>query len=318
MKDNHGRKIDYIRISVTDLCNLRCKYCMPEKGVEKKQHFEIISFEEIENIIRAGVSLGIKKVRLTGGEPLVRKGIVSLVEKIRSVSQDIDIAMTTNAVLLSKYAGELKEAGLNRVNISLDTLKKDKYKDITRGGDISEVFKGIEAAKKNGLFPIKMNVVLIRGFNSDEIDDFVDMTIKEDIEIRFIELMPFGQNAYEYSENKYISNEEILKSMPQLEKTEDKSSRVCKYYRMPKAKGKIGLISPTSGKFCDKCNRIRITSDAKIKPCLHSNEEIDIREMVIDGYSYEEILKVAMNNKPEMHKLDERIFTSREMNRIGG
>jgi len=318
MKDSFGRKIDYLRISVTDLCNLRCKYCMPENGVCKKPHEDILSFEEITDIVRAACELGVKKVRLTGGEPLVRRGIVSLVGMIKDVSPDIDLNMTTNAVLLDRYAYDLKNAGLNRVNISLDTLNAEKYKQITRGGNIEDAFRGIEAAKKAGLNPIKINAVLINGFNDDEINDFIGLTIDEDVEVRFIELMPFGANAQEYSDDRFLSNKTVLERAPKLERIGEDESSVCMSYRLSGAKGKVGLISPHSNKFCDRCNRIRITSDAKIKPCLHSNDEIDIREQRQNGISYQEIFRMAILGKPDMHKFEDNVYTSRAMNRIGG
>jgi cyclic pyranopterin phosphate synthase len=318
MFDEHGRKIDYIRISVTDLCNLRCRYCIPECGVEKKSHFDILRFEEIIDIIKASVDLGITKVRLTGGEPLVRKGIISLVAQISRISGIRDVTLTTNATLLAQYAKQLKEAGLSRVNISLDTLDKEKYAFISRGGDLSEAIKGIEAAKKTGLTPLKINTVLMKDFNDNEIDDFVKMTIDENIDVRFIELMPVGQCAQSFSEGKQISCFEVLKRFPGLIRLQSLDSQVSMNYQLPGAKGRVGLISPINHRFCNQCNRLRITADGKIKPCLHSNQEIDIRAMKQAGNTYLEILEYAVLRKPNAHRLDEKKYINRSMNSIGG
>ncbi len=204
MKDLYGREINYLRISVTDLCNLRCQYCMPQSGVCKLEHKDVLTIEEFYEIASAFVSLGVKKIRITGGEPLVKSGIVELVEKISSLGIE-DLAMTTNGLLLPKYAEDLKKAGLNRVNISLDTLNPKKYSEITRGGDILKVLEGIEKAKEIGLTPIKINTVLIGGFNTDEIKNFVYITKEEDIDVRFIELMPIGE-ASDWAKEKFVSN----------------------------------------------------------------------------------------------------------------
>ena len=193
MKDQYGREINYLRVSITDLCNLRCQYCMPESGVEKKEHSKILSFEEIIQIVNAAVELGINKIRITGGEPLVRKGVVSLIHSLSKIEGIKDLAMTTNGILLKEYAKDLKDAGLNRVNVSLDTLREDRYNTITRGGNIENVMEGLEAAMTVGLTPLKINTVVIKNFNDDEIMDFAQMTLNLPIDVRFIELMPIGQ-----------------------------------------------------------------------------------------------------------------------------
>jgi len=267
MKDGHGRKIDYIRISLTDLCNLRCKYCIPEQGVQKKSHDEILRFEEITEIVRASVRLGVTKVRLTGGEPLVRRGVVSLVGQIAAIDGIRDVTMTTNATLLGEYARQLKDAGLSRVNISLDTLDAGKYADITRGGDIAEALAGIEAAKAAGLSPVKINTVLMRGFNDDEIEAFVRMTMDEAVDVRFIELMPIGGCAGSFTQGRQMPVSEVLGRFGQLMRVCDAESQVSVNYRLPGAKGRVGLISPIGQKFCDRCNRLRITADGKINRC---------------------------------------------------
>lgn len=319
MKDLYGRKINYMRLSITDLCNLRCVYCMPEEGVEKRLHKKNLSFEEMIGLVKAGVALGIDKIRLTGGEPLVRHGIVELVREIGQIKGIKDLTMTTNGILLAKYAKDLKAAGLNRVNISLDTFDPEKYHTITRWGHVEDVFEGIEAAKEAGLHPIKINAVLINGFNDDEIETFVNYTRNNAVDVRFIELMPLGESPG-FAENKYISNDEVLKRVPELEPiVQREKSSPAEYYRLPGAKGRIGLINPISKHFCKECNRIRVTTDGKIKPCLHSNQEIDILALRKEGLTYEEILLKAIEEKPEKHHINENEKQLlRNMNEIGG
>ncbi|WIV12573.1 GTP 3',8-cyclase MoaA [Proteiniborus sp. MB09-C3] len=318
MKDAFGRNINYLRISVTDLCNLRCKYCMPEKGICKVEHREVLSLEEIYEAAKIFVSLGVNKIRLTGGEPLTRKGIVNLVERLGKLDGIKDLAMTTNGILLKKYAKDLKSAGLNRVNISLDTLDEKKYSQITRGGRLGDVLEGIEAAKSVGLTPIKINVVLIGGFNVDEIEAFVNLTKTEAIDVRFIELMPVGE-ASKWAEENFISNEVILDEVSTLEKVErlDPSSPAV-YYKLPGAKGRVGIINPISCKFCEYCNRVRLTSQGKLKLCLHSNEEIDLKDKLRQGEDIEKIIMAAIKQKPESHHLEDGQYITDSMYQIGG
>jgi cyclic pyranopterin phosphate synthase len=276
------------------------------------------SLEKLENIARAAVKLGITKIRLTGGEPLVRRGITDLIRNIAKIPGLKDLALTTNGILLKDYAEKLKEAGLDRLNISIDTLDKEKYAAITRGGKLEDVLEGIKAAKEAGLKPIKINTVLIKGFNDEEIIDFVNMTIEEDIEVRFIELMPMGE-VVGWDESYFLSNSEVLKKvpdlMPLLPKEHDSVSRS---YKVFNSKGRVGLISPISNHFCNYCNRIRITPDGKIKPCLHSDLEIDI-----NNYGENEMEKFLLDGikaKPYKHNILSKDFTpvGRNMNQIGG
>lgn len=318
MLDSYGRRINYLRISVTDLCNLRCKYCMPESGIKKIAYDEILKLEEIQNIAENFVESGVDKIRITGGEPLVRRGILKLIEGIGSLTKVKDFAMTTNGTLLKKYVLDLKNAGLNRLNISLDTLDEKKYSTITKNGKLSDVINGIEAAKKVGLEPIKLNVVLIKGFNENEIEDFVNLTKHEEIDVRFIELMPIGALKY-WSLNNYISNETVLEKAEGL--TEIKAvdvSSPARYYRIPGGKGRVGLINPISCKFCENCNRIRLTADGKIKPCLHSNEEIDIKTPLRQGQDINKLIENIIKNKPKEHNLEAGNYISRNMMDIGG
>lgn len=318
MKDQFGRKINYLRISVTDLCNLRCIYCMPKEGIPKIQHEDILSVEEIEEIVKVFVKLGVNKIRLTGGEPLVRKGILDIVERIGKLEGIRDFAMTTNGLLLKEYAKDLRALGLKRVNISLDTLDDKKYSSITRIGSLQRVMKGIEAAKEVGLTPIKINTVLVGGFNDDEIEDLVRLTEKEEIDVRFIELMPIGE-AIKLKADHFLSNEIVLQRVPSLIKIdgEDPSSPAV-YYKLPNGKGKIGLINPVSCKFCKNCNRVRLTSQGKLKLCLHSDVEIDLREALRRGQAIEKIIMDAIDKKPESHKLEDGVYVSKKMYQIGG
>ena len=318
MFDSYDRKINYLRISVTDLCNLRCKYCMPEKGIDKMCHKEILTLEEIQEITEKFVEIGVDKIRITGGEPLVRSNILRLVDGLGKIGGIKDFAMTTNGILLREYAKDLRNSGLNRLNISLDTLNAEKYSQITKVGKLRDVLQGIEVAKKSGLTPIKLNVVLIKGFNENEIEDFINLTIYEDIEIRFIELMPIGTLKH-WSSNKYISNDTVLERMPELIeiKLSDISSPA-RYYKLPNAKGKVGLINPISCKFCGNCNRIRLTADGKIKSCLHSNSEVDLKKLLREGKDIKTVIANTIKSKPKEHELENGNYINREMTAIGG
>lgn len=326
MMDELGRRINYLRISVTDRCNLRCRYCMPEEGIAKKDHEAMMTLEEAFEVVRACAALGIDKVRITGGEPLVRKGIVNLIERIAGLSTVKDIALTTNGILLKQYAYDLKQAGLKRINVSLDTLDEEKYRHITRGGDLKQTMAGLQEAQRVGLVPVKLNTVLVGGFNENEVDDFLRLTIDEPADVRFIELMPLGQ-AGTWAKEHFVSNGIVLEKHPELIllENEDKSSPA-KYYRLPGAKGRIGFINPISHQFCCYCNRIRLTADGKLKPCLHSNQEIDVKSILRHAKpeERERLLSQAVQNavkgKPEQHGLNEvdSLPIERDMFRIGG
>ncbi len=319
MKDSFGREISYMRISVTDRCNLRCKYCMPEGGIENLGHDKILTFEEITRIVKASVSLGITKFRLTGGEPLARKGIVNLVESLAKIEGVKELAMTTNGTMLADKAEALKAAGLQRVNISVDSLIYHKYEQITRGGDLDAAFDGVNAALKAGLTPLKLNVVAIKGFNDDEILNFVQLSINHPIDIRFIELMPIGQ-AGKDNDYCYLSSEEIKKKLPGLIRL-DKQDGVAELYKYPEALGNIGFISPMSNLFCGSCNKIRLTADGKLKPCLHTDEEIDLNDVLKTGDDalLIETIRNAILRKGEKHHLNDGAKpVDRSMSQIGG
>ena len=313
MKDRFGRNITYLRISVTDLCNLRCKYCMPESGVESLCHSDILSIEEIVEIVKVASKNGIKKIRLTGGEPLVRRGFINLCKQISEINEIEDIAITTNGVHLKDMADELFENKVRRINFSLDTLVKEKYNDITRRNDFDKTMESLFYVIKKG-FKVKINVVLIGGFNDDEIQDFVNLANKYDLEVRFIELMQIGETA-NWSKDKFVSNKIVLEKVPELEF--DGVSGVAKIYKIKGQKGRIGLISPISCSFCEDCNRIRLTSDGKLKPCLHSKDEINLKGL--SGEELEEVFKRGIYEKPEKHHLEDgKSESARDMNKIGG
>ena len=312
MKDRFNREIDYLRISVTDLCDLRCKYCMPEKGVKKLNHEDILKPEQIYEIVKSFASLGIKKVRITGGEPLVRKGIEEIIRYIRSIPEIEEICLTTNGIKLKENAKILKESGVDRLNISLDTLEENKYHDLTRVGHLKDVLEGIEEAKKVGFQNIKINTVLIGGFNDDEINNFIDFAATNKITVRFIELMPIGESKNMPS-NSFVSNE-LVKQNERLELF--KEDGVSTLYKIKGSDRYIGLISPLSNRFCKDCNRVRLTADGKIKPCLHSKEEIDISKL--HGEDLKEALVQAINSKPKQHHLEKGSKALRGMNMIGG
>ena len=313
MKDRFGRNITYLRISVTDLCNLRCKYCMPERGVKSLCHSDILSIEEIVEIVKVASKNGIKKIRLTGGEPLVRRGFINLCKQISEINEIEDIAITTNGVYLKEMADELFENKVRRINFSLDTLIKEKYNDITRRNDFDKTMESLFYAIKKG-FKVKINVVLIGGFNDDEIQDFVNLANDYDLEVRFIELMQIGETA-NWSKDKFVSNKIVLEKVPKLEF--DRVSGVAKIYKIKGQKGRIGLISPISCSFCEDCNRIRLTSDGKLKPCLHSKDEINLKGL--SGEELEEVFKRGIFEKPEKHHLEDgKSESARDMNKIGG
>lgn len=325
LKDSYSRRIDYLRISVTDKCNLKCLYCMPSKGLKHFEDSEILTNDEIVRFVRIAHKHGLEKVRITGGEPLVRKDIIDLVRLIKSVGI-CDLSITTNGTTLSGQAEELKRAGLDRVNISLDSLDAERYRKITKGGDISLVWNSVKEAERVGLVPVKINMVPIRGINDDEITSFASLTINNDYHIRFIELMPSACNGA-WRKDKYVSSLEIMEKILKLGKVEPfkfKGRGPSRNYRIKGAVGVIGIISPISEHFCDFCNRLRLTADGNIRPCLFSNIMFDIKNPMRRGASDEEIEAIffsAIKVKPQRHLLNEDILSSGlidTMSKIGG
>ena len=334
--DNFGREISYLRVSITDRCNYRCIYCQPERQFEFIPHEEILRYEEIVEIVQEAVELGITKVRITGGEPLVREGIVNFIRQLRKIDRLEDISLTTNGFFLSEYAEKLKAAGLNRVNISLDSLQEEKYRRIARAGSLKKVLKGIDFAFKAGLLPIKINTVVMKGINDDEIDDFVKLSLLRPLNIRFIELMPSGEEVIKEFKNKFISVQEIKEKLIKKYLLRpikiSTSNGPAKYFQIEGGKGTVGFINALSQHFCKTCNRIRLTSEGKLRPCLFSNKEIDIKKAIRgiarddknEGILRNKIIRdkiiEAVKLKPEGHNLNikNQENLSFHMSRIGG
>jgi len=325
LSDSFHRPINYLRISVTDRCNLRCVYCMPAEGVSLVSHNDILTYEEIYIIARAAAELGINKIRLTGGEPLIRSGLPKLIEMLAQIDGIDDISLTTNGTLLGGYAAELKQAGLRRVNVSLDTLKPDRFRLITRhANNLGEVLEGIEVARAVGLKPVKLNMVVMAGINDDELLDFAAKTITEEWHVRFIELMPFvGEGT---AVPRFVSASEMrqrLEPMGELEPClPSMGNGPAKYFRFPKAKGAIGFITPVSEHFCFQCNRMRLTADGRLRPCLLSDYEVDLKQPLRSGISSSglgELFKQAVANKPQRHQLAEgSVPKDRPFSQVGG
>jgi cyclic pyranopterin phosphate synthase len=327
--DAYNRPISYLRISVTDRCNLRCIYCMPPEGVTWRPHAEILRYEEIETVVRAATELEITKVRLTGGEPLVRPGIVDLVRMIARVPGIDDLAMTTNGILLPRYAAALAGAGLQRVNVSLDTLRPERFRRITRRGRLEDALAGIEAARRAGLEPIKINTVVIRGMNDDEVVDLARKTMEAGWNIRFIEVMPVGNGVLADGgwRERVVTGGEVRRrieaALGELEPAKVSAGNgPARYYRLPGARGTLGFITPISEHFCYRCNRLRLTADGQLRPCLLSDQEIDLRTPLRDGAGIAEIkalLLQGIERKPMRHHLDECQRPERRvMSEIGG
>ncbi len=317
MIDKHGRKINYMRISLTERCNLRCRYCMPEDGIVKKSHDDMLTEDEVINAVRAAAGLGISKIRYTGGEPLIKKNIVEICSRTSQIKGIEEICITTNGIMLPRLAKPLREAGVSRLNLSLDTLDKEKYSYITRIGKLEDFFEGLYAALDAGFEKIKINAVLIGGFNDDEIIPLAELTMKYPVDMRFIEMMPMYDSG-DFDESSFIPYKRVLEVLPELEKV-PKDGGVAKLYHIPGAMGNIGLISPISAHFCADCNRIRLTADGKVKPCLHSDDEYSLKGLDLDGMT--EVLRDAILNKPTWHgELDatHRSKAGRNMNQIGG
>ena len=320
--DSFGRSINYLRISVTDRCNLRCLYCMPPEGVPQMSHSEILSYEEIQTVVQAAAELGVNKIRLTGGEPLIRAELPKLIKMLSQIEGIQELSLTTNGTLLRKHALELKQAGLSRVNVSLDTLKAERFRYITRLGELKGVLEGIETAKEAGFQPVKINTVVMRGINDDEILDFARMTYEEGCHVRFIELMPFKGVA------EFVPSVEVRQHIGLVGRLEPCPSITgngpARYYRLAGAKGTIGFISPLSElSFCSRCNRTRLTPDGKLRPCLLGEDEIDLRMPLRNNASTEELKRLilkAVASKPEHHHVEAGNVRTvkRKMSQIGG
>jgi len=317
MIDRLGRNITYLRISVTDKCNLRCRYCMPEDGVCKKSHADMLTEDEIITAVEAAASLGIRKLRITGGEPLVKKNIVTICRRAAAVEGIEEVCLTTNGILLPQLGKDLKEAGVKRLNLSLDTLDPEKYAYITRIGRMEAFQAGLEAALEAGFEKIKINAVLIGGFNDNEIPQLAELTRKYPVDMRFIEMMPMYDSG-DFDEKSFIPYTKVLEYLPEAVPVKPDGG-VARLYRLPGAQGNIGLISPVNAHFCGECNRIRLTADGKLKPCLHRAEELSLKGLDFAGMKA--VMEDVIWNKPTWHgDLDalHRSKAGRNMNQIGG
>jgi cyclic pyranopterin phosphate synthase len=326
--DRYGRKIDYLRISITDHCNLKCYYCTPFSGRSHLERSEILTYEEMLKVARAATALGITKIRITGGEPLVRKGVVEFCRMLSKLDGLKSLALTTNGIYLEEMAEPLFKAGVRRINISLDTLRPERFEKITGYNLLPRVLGGIKHAEQIGMHPIKINTVVMRGINDDEIEDLVRLTLDKPYHVRFIELMPADSSAYGNYESLFIPVEEFMKRIYQIDRVKIEPAtdsygpaRLC---RLPGAVGKVGFIAPISWHFCGSCNRLRLTADGKIKTCLFSREEIDIKAPLRSGASRNDIINIfrqAVAEKPSGHHLNakhHRNACGRAMGAIGG
>ncbi len=326
--DSFGRKIDYLRISITDHCNLKCYYCTPFSGRSHLERSEILTYEEILNIARAAAASGITKIRITGGEPLVRKGVIEFCQMLSELDGLKSLALTTNGIYLAEMAESLFKAGVSRINISLDTLRPDRFEKITGYNWLSRVLAGIKRAEQIGMHPIKINTVVMRGINDNEIEDLARLTLNKPYHVRFIELMPTDSSAYGDYESLYMPVEEIIKNIHQMDRVKIEPAtdsygpaRLCK---LPGAVGKVGFIAPISWHFCGSCNRLRLTADGKFKTCLFSQEEIDIKTPLRGGATQNDIIDIirrAVVEKPRRHHLNEKknqIACRQAMRAIGG
>lgn len=304
MQDRFGRTIEYLRLSVTDRCNLRCQYCMPASGIEKHGHDHVLRNEDCIQIVRTMAALGIKKVRLTGGEPMVRRGLASMIAGIKAIEGIMEVTLTTNGLLLEDQIVDLKAAGLSRINVSIDSLNPKTYHRLTRGGDLSAVMRGIEKAQSVGIQPVKINVVLIKGENDHEVDDFL-RAFDPSVEVRFIELMPIGEAAT-WNKEKFLDLNALFSKRTDLVPALDHGhSGPCRYYRHVETGRYVGVINSISEHFCHTCNRLRITSDGMLKTCLHDTSEINLKPYISDALALEKIIIEAINEKPEAHHLNQ-------------
>lgn len=323
--DQHRRSIDYLRLSITDRCNLRCTYCMPEEGMPVLNHADVLTYEEIIRLVELVSRMGISKVRITGGEPLVRKGVLHLCREISQMGRIKSLSITTNGVFLEDCAEGLLESGITRINVSLDTLQPAKYALITRRDCFQKVWNGIERALRLGFHPVKLNAVVVKGLNDDEIEALAQLTYRYPFHVRFIEFMPF--NAEDHSSS-FLSSDEILRRLekigPLLPTRVENGNGPARHFQLSGAVGKIGIISPISHHFCPTCNRLRLTADGKLRTCLFAREETDLRGLLREKASDEAIfsaIREAIQRKPERHALESRLFRKcigRPMAAIGG
>lgn len=326
MQDSFGRNIDYLRVSITDRCNFRCRYCMPLEGATYLEHRQILSLEEIARLVRVGSELGIKKVRLTGGEPLVRKNFVQLVQYINEIPRIKDISITTNGGLFTAQAWELQKAGLKRINFSLDSMQEERFRFITRQGELKDTWEAIFHALEMDLQPVKINMVVIKGFNDDELLDFANLAYYHPLHVRFIEFMPIGDLQF-WQKDRVITMEEVQRRInleyELLPTTLVEGNGPARQFQIKGGLGTLGFISPLSNHFCKDCNRLRLTADGKLRVCLHHKIEIDLKQPLRAGASDEELLELFKEGiaiKPRRHHMNEGWGgqNKRKMFQIGG
>ncbi len=325
MRDQYGRELTDLRISLTDRCNLRCVYCMPADGIAFRPPDELLQDHELLLLVRIAAELGVRRIRLTGGEPTVRPGLVDLVREIAAVPGIRDVAMTTNGLLLESLAEPLARAGLHRVNVSLDTLDPSRFARITRGGRVEKVLAGIAAAEAAGLRPVKVNTVVVRGFNEDDVVPLAALTLDRPWEVRFIEVMPFS-TVGDFAETSVVRSEETMArietALGPLQPVDTSGEEPARTYRLPGAAGTVGFISPVSQPFCARCGRLRLTADGRLRLCLLRDDEEDLLTPLRAGASYHqlrEIFRAAAFRRPFGHALAERLYPQhRAMIQIGG
>jgi cyclic pyranopterin phosphate synthase len=305
--DQFGRTVQYLRVSVTDKCNLRCVYCMPMEGLPWLKREDLLSYEEIEQVVRVMAPMGLERVRITGGEPLVRQDLPELVKLIAKVPGIRDLSLSTNAVLLADQADALKSAGIDRMNVSLDSLRPDRVDSIARRpGSYPKIMEGLDAAEEAGFAPIKVNVVLIKGQNDDEIRDFAEITRERPWHIRFIEMMPTGANL-ELSASQFVSCDDALRQVREIDALEPVAGPFgngpARYYQFAGAPGTIGVITPMSHNYCDRCNRMRLTADGQLRPCLFGDIQTNLRDPLRAGSDLVPLIEETLRIKPERHYL---------------
>jgi cyclic pyranopterin phosphate synthase len=330
MFDKFDREINYLRVSITDRCNLHCSYCRPKEGVSLKGHDDILRYEDIIRIVSMAVKLGLIKVRITGGEPLVRRGFVEFIAELKKISGLQDISLTTNGILLEEYAQGIFDAGIHRINISLDSLNKEKYFHVTNGGNLEAVLRGIAKAEEIGFSPIKINTVAIKGFNDDEVLAFARLAVDKPFQVRFIELMPMGQASLDNGDD-YLPMTQLIQKisskyeLEQIKVKNSKSAGPATIFRIKDGRGELGFINPVSSHFCSTCNRLRLTADGRLRLCLLKEEEIDLKKSLSEKCSdaeLERLIREAILLKPKHHDLDcsDRHLKKchRDMSEIGG
>ncbi len=330
MLDKFNREINYLRVSITDRCNLHCRYCRPKEGISLQGHDDILRYEEIIRVVSVAVKMGLVKVRVTGGEPLVRRGCVDFLSRLKKIEGLQDISLTTNGILLEEFAQKIFDAGISRINISLDSLNRDKYSHITNGGDLDAVLRGIARAEEVGFSPIKINTVVIKGFNDDEALDFVRLALDKPFQVRFIELMRVGQQTNLDDVGDYMPTSQLIdriKKKYELEPIKNKKKRFdgpARIFKIKGGRGEIGFINPVSDHFCSTCNRLRLTSDGKLRVCLLNEKEVDLKKALRENCSDEELeglFREAVLLKPKQHDLictENTLKKCRHMSAIGG